>query len=212
MSGIALHTLTVFAGFFAIMNPLANTGIFLGLTQGDDPATRRAVALRAVLLAFAIVVAFMVAGKVIFTLFGITLPAFKITGGFLVFLIGYHMLQGETSPIHTPTAEDNRKSREAALDVAVSPLAMPVLAGPGTIAAAKNFVGTGGATEMAITVTAFGFLCLITYISCVFGGRVIAYVGDSGIKVVTRMMGLILAVVGVQMLIGGIRGAMSLPG
>lgn len=212
MSGIALHTLTVFAGFFAIMNPLANTGIFLGLTQGDDPSTQRAVALRAVLLAFAIVVAFMAAGKVIFTLFGITLPAFKIAGGFLVFMIGYHMLQGETSPVHTPTAEDNRKSREAELDVAVSPLAMPVLAGPGTIAAAMNFIGTGGATEMGITVTAFGLLCLITYVSFISGSRIISYVGESGIKVITRMMGLILAVVGVQMAIAGIRGAVSLPG
>lgn len=212
MAETPLHALTVFAGFFAIMNPLANTGIFLGLTEGDDPATRKAVALRAVSLAFAIVVAFMAAGKVIFTLFGITLPAFQITGGFLVFLIGYHMLHGEASPVHNPTAEDNRRSRAAELDVAISPLAVPILAGPGTIAAAMNFIGTGGVTQIGVTVAAFALLCAITYVSFVSGGRLVTYIGDSGLKVITRMMGLILAVVGVQMAIDGVRGAMTLAG
>jgi multiple antibiotic resistance protein len=133
-------------GLFAIMNPIANTPIFIGLTLGDDRATKRAVALRSVLLAFAIVAIFCVAGRVIFELFGITLPAFRITGGALVFLIGFQMLQGEQSSVHSPSAADNAKSREAELSVAISPLAMPILAGPGTIAAAMSFVGNGTMT------------------------------------------------------------------
>lgn len=204
MDPLVLHTLTTFGGFFAIMNPIANTPVFLGLTDGEDQATRRAVAARAVGVCFLVVVLFMAAGKVIFSLFGITLPAFRITGGILVGLIGYHMLHGESSPVHNPSAEDTRKSREAALDVAISPLAVPILAGPGTIASAMSFVGSGGIPSLAITVVAFALLCVVTFVAFVSGERIIAFIGDSGVKVVTRMMGLILAVIGVQMVIDGI--------
>lgn len=139
MESMLLHAATVFMGFFAIMNPIANTPIFLGLTSGDDEQTIAAVALRSLMLAFLIVTLFSVAGKVIFELFGLTLPAFQITGGLLVFLIGFHMLQGNHSSVQHPSEEDKQKSREAALGVAVSPLAMPILAGPGTITTAMNY-------------------------------------------------------------------------
>jgi len=204
---LILHTATVFMGFLAIMNPVANTPIFLGLTDGDDAATRRIVALKAVTVAFVIVALFCIAGNFIFRMFGITLPAFRITGGVLVFLIGFHMLQGEQSSVHSPSAADNRKSREAQLGVAISPLAMPILAGPGTIATAMSFVAEGGTMELVTTLVAFVTLCALTYLFFVAGERFVGYIGDSGIKVVTRMMGLILAVIGTQMLIAGIRGA-----
>jgi multiple antibiotic resistance protein len=130
MQDYFLHALTVFMGFFAIMNPIANTPVFLGLTSDDDAATRRAVARRALVLTFVIIAVFCVAGRLIFELFGITLIAFRIAGGLLVFLIGFHMLQGEHSSIHKPSAEDQQASRKARLSVAVSPLAVPLLAGP----------------------------------------------------------------------------------
>ena len=97
-----LHAFTVFMGFFAIMNPIANVPIFLSLTSGDDEKTTTTVALRSVLLAFLIVTAFSIAGKLIFDLFGLTLPAFRIAGGLVVFLIGFKMLQGDPSACTTP--------------------------------------------------------------------------------------------------------------
>jgi multiple antibiotic resistance protein len=81
MENILLHAVTVFMGFFAIMNPIANVPIFLGLTSGDDEQTTAAVAFRSLTLAFIIVTLFSVAGKMIFELFGLTLPAFQIPGG-----------------------------------------------------------------------------------------------------------------------------------
>lgn len=137
LRSVVLYAGTVFMGFFAIMNPLANTPVFLGLTEDDDADTRRAVARRALMLAFLIVSAFALAGTVIFDLFGITLPAFRITGGILVFGIGSKMLQGETSRAHRV---EGAVDRETQLSVAVSPLAVPLLAGPGTIATAMNYV------------------------------------------------------------------------
>lgn len=212
MENILLHAVTVFMGFFAIMNPIANVPIFLSLTSGNDEQTIAAVALRSLTLAFLIVTLFSVAGKVIFELFGLTLPAFQITGGLVVFLIGFHMLQGSHSSVQHPSEEDKQKSREAVLGVAVSPLAMPILAGPGTIATAMNFSAGGGLMEVVVTITMFAVLCAVTYVLFVFGEKFVTYIGASALGVVTRMMGLILAVIGTQMVIKGLHGASELAG
>jgi multiple antibiotic resistance protein len=204
------HALSVFMGFFAIMNPVANTPVFLGLTSDDDAGTRRRIAAKALLISAVIIVVFCAAGKLIFTLFGITLPAFRITGGILVALVGFHMLQGgEHSTIQHPSDEDKEKSLDAALQVAITPLAMPILAGPGTIATAMNYASAGTLTEFVVTVSAFFALCAITYVFFVSGERLVTYIGANGVKVITRLMGLILAVIGVQMLIHGVGGAVT---
>ena len=210
MNAFIGHTLSVFMGFFAIMNPIANTPVFIGLTVEDDFETRRKIATKALLVSFVIILVFSAAGKLIFELFGITLPAFRIMGGILVALVGYHMLQGgEHSPIQHPSEEDKQKSLDAELEVAITPLAMPILAGPGTIATAMSFASGGGISEFIMTVGAFVVLCVISYIFFVSGGRIVKYVGENGIKVITRLMGLILAVIGVQMLIQGVGGVIT---
>lgn len=212
MESTLLHAVTVFMGFFAIMNPIANVPIFLGLTSEDDEQTTATIALRSLLLAFLIVTLFSVAGKVIFDLFGLTLPAFRITGGLLVFLIGFHMLQGNQSNIQHPSEEDKQQSREAALSVAVSPLGMPILAGPGTITTAMNYSSGGGLMEVVVTIAVFALLCAITYLFFLFGEKFVSYLGASALGVITRMMGLILAVVGTQMVIEGLHGAFTFAG
>jgi multiple antibiotic resistance protein len=197
-------------GFFAIMNPVANTPVFLGLTADDDSATRRKVAAKSLIMSFVLIAVFSLVGKLIFQLFGITLPAFRIMGGILVALVGYHMLQGgEHSSVQHPSKEDQQKSLESRLDVAITPLAMPILAGPGTIATAIHFATTGGIMDAVVTIAAFFVLCVITYLFFISGERFVKYIGENGIKVITRLMGLILAVIGVQMLIGGIGGAVT---
>jgi len=210
MEAVLGHALSVFMGFFAIMNPLANTPVFLGLTSGTDRDTRRAIAGRALLLSFGIILIFAAAGKLIFEVFGITLPAFRIMGGVLVALVGYQMLHGgESSSVQDPSDDDKARSTQAELDVAISPLAMPILAGPGTIATAMNYASTGGLREFLVSMVAFLVLCAITYAFFVSGERLVRYLGQNGIRVVTRLMGLILAVIGVQMLISGVGGAVS---
>jgi len=206
------HILSVFMGFFAIMNPIANTPVFLGLTADDSPAIRRQVAAKALLTTFALIVVFCLMGKLIFSLFGITLPAFRVTGGVLVALIGYQMLHGEQSSVHQPTSADKQNSLDAALSIAVTPLAIPILGGPGTIATAMNYASDGGLLEMVTTIIAFAVLCLITYGFFISGQRLVAFLGTSGLNVITRLMGLILAVIGIQMLIDGISGAIKMAG
>jgi multiple antibiotic resistance protein len=204
------HAFSVFMGFFAIMNPIANTPVFLGLTAEDNSVDRRKVAAKALIVSFVIIVVFSAAGKLIFKLFGITLPAFRIMGGILVALIGYQMLHGgEHSSVQHPSEEDKQMSQGAELGVAITPLAMPILAGPGTIATAMNFASAGGVSEFIVTIGAFFVLCVISYVFFVSGERIVKYIGDNGMKVVTRLMGLILAVIGVQMLIHGVGGAIT---
>ena len=206
------HALTVFMGFFAIMNPVANTPIFLGLTADDSPDIRRRVAAKALLFTFILIVTFSLLGKVIFDVFGITLPAFQITGGILVFMIGMQMLHGDPSKVHSPVSGEKEKSIQGKLSIAVTPLAIPLLGGPGTIAAAMNFSSAGGTAALTITIGTFALLCIITYIFFVSGERMVHLLGDNGLSVITRLMGLILAVIGTQMVITGITGAIKLAG
>jgi len=196
------HALTVFMAFFAIMNPIANTAVFAGLTGDKNKLEQRKIAAKALIITFIVIASFAVLGKSIFHLFGITLPALRITGGILVFIVGYHMLQGSGSKLHHTQDDDSS-------DVAVSPLAVPLLAGPGTIATAMNYSSSNGWMEIIITLSVFAVLCLITFICFIFSSRILAAIGNSGLSIVTRLMGLILAVIGVQMLLVGIKSAFS---
>jgi len=209
MDSLLTQALTVFMAFFAIMNPIANVPVFLGLTSGNDEQTTRSVALRSLLFAFAVVVVFSLAGNAIFQLFGLTPSAFRITGGIIVFLIGLHMLQGNQSSVQNPSATDKLNSLDAKLSIAISPLGMPLLAGPGTISTAMNFSAGGGITNIAITIAVFAVLCIITYFFFIFGEKFVRYLGTSALGVITRMMGLILAAIGTQMVIEGLHGAFN---
>ncbi len=208
----AFHLGGVFMAFFAIMNPIVNAPVFIGITEGEDPETQRRVAVRAALLAFGIVAAFVLLGKQIFDLFGITLPAFRIAGGILVGLVGYHLLQGGDNVTHNPTAEDNANSIDAALGLAVSPLALPLLAGPGTIATAMNFSAGATLPELARILLALAAVCALNCVAFNRARQLVRWLGQNAIKVVSRLMGLILAVVGVQMIIQGVAGAIAAAG
>lgn len=209
MDSFTVHFVTVFMAFFAIMNPLASTPIFLEVTRESDPAERSFIALRAVMVAFVIVATFSIAGRQIFDMFGITLPAFRIAGGLMIGAIGYHMLQGEQSTFHSPSEEASDSGSSSVLDTAITPLGIPVLAGPGTIATAMNFAAESTLAEIVSVLCAVGLMCVITFVAFIGGERLARFLGQNGISVVSRLMGLILAVVGVQMVIEGVRGAVA---
>ncbi len=125
MSKIYQHLITIFLSYFAIMNPLANTTVFVGLTGNLSSKDKSKIALKALLITFTIIALFAVLGKTLFHFFGISLPALRIAGGVLVSLIGCHMLHCESTSLH----EGSGTSPD---DIAISPLAVPSLAGPGT--------------------------------------------------------------------------------
>ncbi|MFA8298532.1 MAG: MarC family protein [Hyphomicrobiales bacterium] len=198
---IPLFIISTFTAFFAIMNPIANTPIYIGLTKDLTLQNRRKVARQSVIIAFIIVAIFAIGGNYIFKLFGLTIPAFKITGGILIFYVGFEMLQSQSSNIHSHKAEAD----ESALSVAVSPLATPILAGPGTIVTALNFTTKGYFLDVLITIAMLAVMLFLTFIAFIFSDKLVKYLGENLIKVIGKIMGLILAVMGTGMVIGGIQ-------
>lgn len=197
MNDVYTQLVSVFLGFFAIMNPIANTAAFAGLAGNKSATEQRKIAAKALLITFLVILIFSILGKAIFNLFGITIEALRITGGVLVFIVGYHMLNGHASKLHSIDNEDDT-------DIAVSPLAVPLLAGPGTIATAMNYSASGGAMGIVTTLCVFALLCLFTFVCFIFSSHILSIIGKSGLSIVTRLMGLILAVIGTQMMISGI--------
>jgi len=195
--------ITALSGYFAIMNPIPNTATFIGVTKGDDRATKRAVAAKSLLLAFAIIAVVSVTGNLIFKMFGITMASLRITGGIVVFVIGYNMLQGSGAAAQSPSKADIASSREAKLSVAISPLAVPMLAGPGTIATAMTFAAEGWA-HTGVSLAAFALICCVTYLCFLRSEKLVAHLGQNGLNVTTRLMGLIVASIGVGMFLDGI--------
>ena len=203
MENLLTYSLTVFTGFFAVMNPIANTPIFLGLVEGEDNKSKKKIARTASITAFLIVASFIIIGKYIFELFGITIPAFKITGGILIFYVGFEMLMSRKSQIH------NIKDSEEKSRIAISPLAIPILAGPGTIVTAMNYVTNAGFVHTAIVITTFALIIFMTYLAFSLGDLILEKVGPNIISVIGKLMGLILAIIGTGMAVEGIKAAFS---
>ena len=204
MNEYLVFSITVFTGFFAIMNPIANTPIFIALTDGMDGKEKRTVAVKSTVTAFIIVSAFVILGKYIFELFGITIPAFKITGGVLLFYVGFEMLMSNKSKIHSVDAKDEKS------DIAVSPLAIPILAGPGTIVTAMNNVNNTNFLHIWIVISIFALMIFLTFLAFKFSDRIVYRLGPNMIKVIGKIMGLILAIMGTDMVIIGIKYAFKL--
>ena len=199
-----LFALTVFTGFFAIMNPIANTPVFLGLVGDRDESGRKKVAKTSCVTAFIIVVFFVILGNYIFKLFGITIPAFKITGGVLLFYVGFEMLQSKKSKIH------HQENVEPDEGIAISPLAIPILAGPGTIVTAMNNVTNGSFVHIAIVIIIFALMIFLTYLAFILSERIVNKIGENLITVIAKIMGLILAIMGTGMTVEGIKLAFGL--
>ncbi len=204
MDNLFTYALSVFMGFLAIMNPIATTPVFLGLTGGENNENRQKIAKTATIAAFLIVVSFIIAGKYIFELFGLTIPAFKITGGIVIFYVGFEMLISKKSAIHSQHSENTG-------NIAISPLAIPVLAGPGTIITAMNYITYADFIRILIVIAIFALMIILTYLAFSLGDLIIRKLGRNLITVISKLMGLILAIIGTGMIIGGIKLAFSLP-
>ncbi|MEI6755061.1 MAG: MarC family protein [Paludibacter sp.] len=199
MEDIWTYSITVFMAFFAIMNPIANIPIFVKITEGQNEKKKKEIAKTSNIVAFLIVLAFILIGQYIFQIFGLTIPAFKVFGGILIFFIGFDMLQTKKSPTHLVG--------EATFDdgLAISPLAIPILAGSGTIVTAMNFVVKASLLYLVITILIFATIVLMTYYAFIYSSYIVRFVGEKNFVIVGKIMGLIIGVLGANMLIQGIK-------
>lgn len=184
--------------FFAIMNPISNLPAYMALVADDSQKISRKIAFRSLLIAFVIVTVFIFSGDFIFKVFGITIVSFRIVGGILVAVIGYHMINGNHSPSYKGMEQQAVNSDP--MSIAISPLAMPLFAGPGTITTALS-LANGGLRNQLITVVAFALLCVITYLLLRSAKQIAGFLGKNLMKIITKMMGLLLFSIGIQMII-----------
>ena len=187
-----------FMTFFAIMNPISNLPAYMALVADDSQKISRKIAFRSLLIAFVIVTVFIFSGDFIFKVFGITIISFRIAGGILVAVIGYHMINGNHSPSYKGMEQQAVNSDP--MSIAISPLAMPLFAGPGTITTALS-LANGGLQNQLITVVAFALLCVITYLLLRSAKQIAGFLGENLMKIITKMMGLLLFSIGIQMII-----------
>ena len=187
-----------FMAFFAIMNPISNLPAYMALVADDSQKISRKIAFRSLLIAFVIVTVFIFSGDFIFKVFGITIVSFRIAGGILVAVIGYHMINGNHSPSYKGMEQQAVNSDP--MSIAISPLAMPLFAGPGTITTALS-LANGGLQNQLITVVAFALLCVITYLLLRSAKQIAGFLGENLMKIITKMMGLLLFSRGIQMII-----------
>ena len=198
------YALTVFMAFFAIMNPLVNIPIFVKLTEGTNAKKKKGIAKTANIVACLIVLAFIVAGKYIFEIFGLTIPAFKVFGGVLIFYIGFDMLQSKKSGPHLkdkPVFDDS---------IAISPLAIPIMAGPGTIVTGMNFVVNADFIQVFITILIFALIIFSTYLAFIYSNYIVRILGENNLLIIGKIMGIVIGVLGANMLIGGIKLAFNI--
>ena len=187
-----------FMAFFAIMNPISNLPAYMALVADDSQKISRKIAFRSLLIAFVIITVFIFSGDFIFKVFGITIVSFRIAGGILVAVIGYHMINGNHSPSYKGMEQQAVNSDP--MSIAISPLAMPLFAGPGTITTALS-LANGGLQNQLITVVAFALLCVITYLLLRSAKQIEGFLGENLMKIITKMMGLLLFSIGIQMII-----------
>lgn len=187
-----------FMAFFAIMNPISNLPAYMALVADDSQKISRKIAFRSLLIAFVIITVFIFSGDFIFKVFGITIVSFRIAGGILVAVIGYHMINGNHSPSYKGMEQQAVNSDP--MSIAISPLAMPLFAGPGTITTALS-LANGGLRNQLMTVVAFALLCVITYLLLRSAKQIADFLGKNLMKIITKMMGLLLFSIGIQMII-----------
>lgn len=200
--------ITFIVQLFILVDPLSGAPVFLAITPQDSAAERRTMALRGCFVAGSVVWFFILAGPWVLGYFGIKTAAVRTCGGILLFAIALEMLYGRTSGTETSPGEE--LLAETKKDISITPLAIPLLAGPGTIATALIFAGR--------TSDLFGYLALLLGTVVVFAGSFVILskaelltrvLGKLGTTVMTRIMGLVLAFLAVQYVLDGVGTALG---
>jgi multiple antibiotic resistance protein len=194
------------SAIFFVVDPIAVVPIFIGMTRGDSEAKKRAMAKRAALTAFMILSSFALAGTFLFRALGVTLAAFKVAGGILLMLTAIDMLMGQKARTRvTPEEEVEAEEKE---DVAIFPLAIPLLAGPGSIATVTALVARAHSILYVIPVVlCIAVTCLASYLMLRAAGRISKLLGVTGLTVMNRVIGLIIGALAVQFIFDGIKDA-----
>lgn len=196
-------SLLALSSIFFLVDPFAALPTFLAVTQGYDRARLCSTARKASLTALIVLSSFAFAGEYIFRLFGITLPAFEIAGGVILLLIGLDMLEAKRSPTQESSGETAAAAQKE--DAGIVPLGVPMLAGPGSITSVMVLVGQAQTRwQMAAILISILITAVICYLVLGNSDRVARMLGDTGIRILVRIMGLLLVALAVQYFVNGL--------
>jgi multiple antibiotic resistance protein len=193
------------SSIFFLVDPFAAIGSFFAITEGADTGRRKRMARKGALTCFIVLTSFAVGGQLIFRLFGITLPAFEIAGGLILLLIGLDMLQAKRSATQETTGDTEEASHKE--DAGIVPLGLPMLAGPGAISTVMVLVGQAPSLwhwEMGAILGSIALTSVVSYWVLAGAGRVRRVLGETGIRVLVRVMGLLLVALAMQYFVNGL--------
>lgn len=191
------------SSIFFLVDPFAAIPTFLAVTADADSARRKRMARKAALTCCIVLTSFAFAGRTIFRMFGITLPAFEIAGGLVLLLIGIDMLEAKRSPTQESSGEMEEASQKE--DAGIVPLGIPMLAGPGAISSVMVLVGEAPSpSQMIAIVSAIFITAFVSYLLLGSADRVQRVLGETGIRILVRIMGLLLMALAVQFFVNGL--------
>lgn len=203
--------LIAFTTFFATIGPLDVAISFAALTAGAGTAERRSTAVKGILVASGLALVFVLFGKAVLALFGISLPALRIAGGLLLFLIAVDMVFARPSGGTSTTREEDHEAAGRP-DISVFPLATPLIVGPGAISAVILLMAEarGDIVHMAVVVGALAIILALTFVLMLAAGQVQRILGITGVHVVSRIVGILIAALAVQFVLLGLAETSSL--
>jgi len=202
--------ISAFAAVFAIVNPLGNIPFFYAVTEDFTPEQKHHVVVKTCLVTIVVLFLFALFGQAIFSVYGITIPSFKIAGGLLLFSIAFSMLQGQRSK--TKLTDEEKEDALQRESVGIVPLGIPMFAGPGAITTVMILVSDASASsdqvlELLAVSVAILLTVAISYITLTYSDQVFKLMGRSGAMAFSRIIGLLLAAVAVNFVLSGISGA-----
>jgi multiple antibiotic resistance protein len=198
-------SLLALSSIFFLVDPFAAIPSFLAITESADPKRRKRMARKAALTCFIVLASFALGGQLIFKMFGITLPAFEVAGGLILLLIGLDMLEAKRSATQEATGDTEEASQKE--DAGIVPLGIPMLAGPGAISSVMVLVGQVPSLwhwEMGAILGAIAVTALASYWVLAGAGRVRQVMGETGIRILVRIMGLLLVALAMQFFVNGL--------
>lgn len=193
--------LLAFTSYFSLINPLGIMPVFMTMTSSLSPSERKITAIKAVSVAFFTMVVFAFGGKLLFSFFGISVNSFRVVGGVIFFLMGMDMLQARL--VRVKLEED--EVRKYVNDISVTPLAIPMICGPGAITNSIVLMEDAFSVgSQALLIVMMAFIMLLTFLILLSSTKLIKWMGETGNNVMMRLMGLIIMVIAVEFFISGL--------
>lgn len=201
---IYTFAILVFTSFFTLINPLSSMPVFMTMTANLSKKRRRQTAKKATIVAFFTLLIFAFSGQILFNFFGISVNSFRIVGGVIFFAMGWDMLQARLA--HMKHTDDEEKIDAYVEDISITPLAIPMICGPGAITNAIVLMEDSHTlVQKAMLIAIIFIVLLLTYLIYVGGSKVIDFLGETGNKVMMRLMGLIVMVIAVEFFFSGLK-------